>query len=75
VGSPPPRPWVTASSNPAACVTAAAPSAPAAGPDRTVVIGVRAIRSAEVTPPFDFITKNGVPAPARSASRSARRAT
>ena len=39
--------------------------------DFYVVIGAAATPSAEVTPPFDFITKNGTRSPVRSASRSA----
>ena len=71
----PPPSRVTTSSKPAAWVTAAAPSAPAAGPDSTVVIGLRATWSADVTPPLDFMTKNGTPSPARAASCAASRST
>jgi hypothetical protein len=71
----PPPSSVTTWSKPAAAVTAAAPSAPAAGPDSTVVIGRRATCSAEVTPPLDFITKKGTSPPARAASRVASDAT
>ena len=71
----PPPSRVTTSSKPAAWVTAAAPSAPAAGPDSTVVMGLRATWSADVTPPLDFMTKKGTPSPARSASCAARRST
>src|SRR5262245_8005828 len=71
----PPPSSVTTSSNPAAWVTAAAPSAPAAGPDSTVVMGFRATWSADVTPPLDFMTKNGTPPAARAASCAASRST
>ena len=37
-----------------------------------VVMGLPATPEAEVTPPLDFITKNGTPPPVRSARRSAR---
>src|SRR3954447_2758346 len=52
----PPPSNVTTWANPAACATTAAPSAPAAGPDSTVVIGWCTTSSADSTPPFDFIT-------------------
>jgi hypothetical protein len=71
----PPPSRVTTSSKPAACVNAAAPSAPAAGPESTVVIGLWATWSAEATPPLDFMTKNGMPPPARSQSCAAKRST
>src|SRR5215217_9655359 len=52
----PPPSLVSTRSNPATCAISAAPSAPAAGPDSTVVIGWCTTSSAESTPPFDFIT-------------------
>src|SRR3954447_9136648 len=52
----PPPSQVRIRSNPAARATTAAPSAPAAGPDSTVVIGWCTTSWAERTPPFDFIT-------------------
>ena len=47
----------------------ALPSAPAAGPDSAVVIGLRTTWSALATPPLDCITRNGLsrrPAPSSS---------
>jgi hypothetical protein len=58
-------------STPAASARKAAPSAPAAGPLRIVVIGWLTTSRAEITPPLDFITWNGTPGPS-SASRRAR---
>ena len=52
----PPPSQVRTRSKPATCAISAAPSAPAAGPESTVVIGWCTTSSAESTPPFDFIT-------------------
>src|SRR5680860_445683 len=52
----PPPSQVTTCGKPALSATTAAPSAPAAGPDSTVLIGWCTTSSAESTPPLDFIT-------------------
>ena len=52
----PPPSQVSTWSKPASLAISAAPSAPAAGPDSTVVIGWCTTSSAESTPPLDFIT-------------------
>ena len=52
----PPPSQVSTRSTPAARATTAAPSAPAAGPDSTVVIGWCTTSAADSTPPLDFIT-------------------
>ncbi len=52
----PPPSQVSTRSKPASRATRAAPSAPAAGPDSTVVIGWCTTSSADSTPPLDFIT-------------------
>ncbi len=52
----PPPSRVTTCGKPAFSATTAAPSAPAAGPDSTVVIGWCTTSSAESTPPLLFIT-------------------
>ena len=52
----PPPSQVTTCGKPAFSATTAAPRAPAAGPERTVVIGWWTTSSAERTPPLDFIT-------------------
>src|SRR5690606_26967768 len=46
---------------PALAAIRAAPSAPAAGPDSTVVIGWLTTSRADRMPPLDFITENGRP--------------
>ena len=51
----PPPSQVSTLSNPALPEMSAAPSAPAAGPDSTVVIGWWTTSSAESTPPLDFM--------------------
>ena len=51
----------------------ALPSAPAAGPDSAVVIGLRTTCSALATPPLDCITRNGMslrPRPSSSCTRA-----
>ena len=65
----PPPSQVSSRSTPARVATKAAPSAPAAGPDSTVVIGWCTTSSADSTPPFDFITQNGTPGEVRSSRR------
>src|SRR5215211_6816344 len=57
----PPPSQVRTRSKPASPATSAAPRAPAAGPDRTVVIGWCTTSSAESTPPLDFMTYHGTP--------------
>src|SRR4051794_1359238 len=52
----PPPSQVRTRSKPASRATSAAPRAPAAGPERTVVIGWCTTSSAERTPPLLFIT-------------------
>ena len=52
----PPPSEVSTRSKPATLAISAAPSAPAAGPDSTVVIGWCTTSSADSTPPLDFIT-------------------
>ena len=52
----PPPSLVSTRSKPATCAIRAAPSAPAAGPDNTVVIGWCTTSSALSTPPLDFMT-------------------
>ncbi len=52
----PPPSQVTTWANPACSATTAAPSAPAAGPLSTVVIGWCTTSSADSTPPLDFMT-------------------
>ena len=52
----PPPSEVSTRSWPATLAISAAPSAPAAGPDSTVVIGWCTTSSADSTPPLDFIT-------------------
>ena len=52
----PPPSLVSTRSNPATCAISAAPSAPAAGPESTVVIGWCTTSSADSTPPLDFMT-------------------
>ena len=52
----PPPSQVSTRSKPARRAIRAAPSAPAAGPESTVVIGWCTTSSAESTPPLDFIT-------------------
>ena len=47
------------SANPAMSAMTALPSAPAAGPDNAVVIGLRTTSPALATPPLDCITRNG----------------
>ena len=59
----PPPSQVSTLAKPARSATRAAPSAPAAGPESTVVMGWRATSSAERTPPLDFMTKNGTGRP------------
>src|SRR5579885_2952404 len=54
----PPASRVIASGNPAARAMKLAPSAPAAGPESTVVIGWRSNSRADTTTPFDFIIQN-----------------
>ena len=66
----PPASMVRMRSTPAASARNAAPSAPAAGPLRMVVIGWRTTSRAEITPPFDFITWNGTPGPSSASSRA-----
>ena len=63
----PPASTVTRLGKPASSATAAAPSAPAAGPDSAVAMGRSVTCSAEITPPLDFMTRNG--ACARRVSR------
>ena len=55
----PPASSVTMSGNPAMAAMTALPSAPAAGPDKAVVMGLRTTSPAPATPPLDCITKNG----------------
>ena len=64
----PPPSRVSTLSKPAVCATSAAPSAPAAGPDSTVVMGWWTTSSADTTPPLDFMMRNGT-GPAWSSSR------
>jgi hypothetical protein len=52
----PPPSQVSTRSNPATWAMSAAPRAPAAGPESTVVIGWWTTSSADSTPPLDFIT-------------------
>ena len=52
----PPPSQVRILGKPATFAMSAAPRAPAAGPDSTVVIGWCTTSSAESTPPLDFIT-------------------
>ena len=52
----PPPSQVSTRSKPATSAISAAPSAPAAGPDSTVVIGWCTTSSADSTPPLLFIT-------------------
>src|SRR5919112_4262162 len=52
----PPPSHVRTCRTPAAAATVPAPSAPAAGPESTVVIGWCTTSEAERTPPFDFMT-------------------
>ena len=52
----PPPSLVSTRSKPATWAISAAPSAPAAGPDSTVVIGWCTTSSADSTPPLDFMT-------------------
>jgi hypothetical protein len=52
----PPASAVSTWSKPAALASRLAPSAPAAGPLRIVVMGRAATSRAEMTPPFDFMT-------------------
>ncbi len=52
----PPPSQVSTLSKPARRAISAAPSAPAAGPESTVVIGWCTTSSADSTPPLDFIT-------------------
>src|SRR3954470_8535408 len=52
----PPPSEVSTLSKPAPLAIRAAPSAPAAGPESTVVIGWCTTSSADSTPPLDFIT-------------------
>ena len=57
--------------DPARLAMRPAPRAPAAGPERTVVIGWCTTSSAESTPPLLFMTENGIAAPpVNSSSRS-----
>ena len=51
----PPPSQVSTLSKPARLAIRPAPSAPAAGPDSTVVIGWCTTSSAESTPPLDFM--------------------
>ncbi len=55
----PPASRVTTSGKPAMPAMTALPSAPAAGPDKAVVIGLRTTSLALATPPLDCITRNG----------------
>ena len=55
----PPASSVTRSGKPATSAITALPSAPAAGPDSAVVIGLRMTWSGLATPPLDCITRNG----------------
>src|SRR6478735_6444045 len=57
----PPPSQVRIFGKPATFAMSAAPSAPAAGPDSTVVIGWWTTSSAESTPPLDFMIENGTP--------------
>ena len=57
----PPPSQVSTRSKPAVRAIRAAPRAPAAGPDSTVVIGWLTISAADITPPFDFMIANGTP--------------
>ena len=57
----PPPSQVSTRSKPASAAISAAPRAPAAGPDSTVVIGWWTTSSAERTPPLDFMTYHGTP--------------
>ena len=52
----PPPSQVSSLSKPASRATSAAPRAPAAGPESTVVIGWWTTSSADSTPPLDFMT-------------------
>ena len=65
----PPASMVSTRSKPAARARYAAPSAPAAGPLRMVVIGWLITSRAEITPPLDFITWKGTPAPSSAVRR------
>ena len=67
----PPPSQVSTRSKPAVRAISAAPSAPAAGPLSTVVIGWCTTSSADSTPPLDFITENGTSRPSVLRSRSA----
>src|SRR3954466_10876542 len=58
----PPPSQVSTLSNPARPQMSAAPSAPAAGPDSTVVIGWCTTSSADSTPPLDFMMEKGIDA-------------
>jgi hypothetical protein len=54
VDVPPPSRVITRS-KPACPATSAAPSVPAAGPERIVVIGLRRTSGPAITPPLDFM--------------------
>ena len=71
----PPASMVSTRSKPAARARYAAPSAPAAGPLRMVVIGWLITSRAEITPPLDFITWKGTPAPSSAVEAARIRST
>ena len=71
----PPASMVSTRSKPAAAARKAAPSAPAAGPLRIVVIGWLTTSRAEITPPLDFITWKGTAGPSSAARRAPIRST
>src|SRR3954470_4401269 len=56
----PPPSQVSTLSNPARLERSPAPSAPAAGPDSTVVIGLCTPSSDDSTPPLDFMIEKGI---------------
>ena len=69
----PPASSATTLGKPAISATTALASAPAAGPDSAVVIGLCKTCSALATPPLDCITRNGLSrkeAPSSSCTRS-----
>ena len=71
----PPPSQVSTFAKPARWATIPAPSAPAAGPESTVLIGWFTTSVAESAPPFDRITANGRPSGRNWCSRSAMPAT
>ena len=58
---------------PAISEITALPSAPAAGPDSAVVIGLRTTSAALATPPLDCMTRNGLSLRSPSSSWTRRR--